>query len=48
MPSSGRIAATSCIPPVNVEPMDDMTSIKDLLYCRMDGVIDKKGGLVAR
>ena len=50
MPSSGRIAATSWIPPVSVEPippLDDMASIKDLLYCRREflmknGLIDKK------
>ena len=55
MPSSGRIAAISCIPPVRVEPippLDDMASQK--IYCRREllmknGVIDReKGSLEAR
>ena len=57
MPSSGRIAAMSCIPPVRVEPippwLDDMAS-RWRVYCRK-GVLDderdndrKKGGFEAR
>ena len=59
MPSSGRIAAISCIPPVSVEPipppLNDMAWMRDLLYCRREFLMKGpkvreklEGALVAR
>ena len=49
MPSSGRNAAMSCIPPVSVEPiptLDDMAA-RLRIYCRREVLIEDLRGLEA-